>query len=100
MNVPLSELVQSEHPEIQHFFAGPRGDCAGLLFKDRMRSMKKLLIIRLSAFFVVLLGAAMIAIVIGLVSGKSHRGYNVYQIDLRDSVAGISVNSPVKYNGV
>lgn len=50
--------------------------------------------------FVVTLCAAIAMGVIWLSSGFTVQHYNKYMVYMRDSVAGLSLNSPVEYNGV
>lgn len=51
--------------------------------------------------FVLLLGAALIAVVLWLASGGNwQKQYDVYLAVLDESVAGLNLNAPVKYNGV
>ena len=51
--------------------------------------------------FVLLLGAALIAGVLWLASGGNwQKQYDVYLAVLDESVAGLNLNAPVKYNGV
>ena len=51
--------------------------------------------------FVLLLGAALIAGVLWLSSGKSYRkAYDTYVVYMSESVSGLSVDAPVRYRGV
>ncbi len=51
--------------------------------------------------FVLLLGAALIAGVLWLSSGKSYRkAYDTYVVYMTESVSGLSVDAPVRYRGV
>lgn len=51
--------------------------------------------------FVLVLGAALVAGVLWLASGGAwQKQYDVYQAVMEESVAGLNVNAPVKYNGV
>lgn len=51
--------------------------------------------------FVLALTAALIGGVLWLSSSKSYRAsYDIYQTYMRDSVAGLNVNAPVRYRGV
>ena len=51
--------------------------------------------------FVLVLGAALIGGVLWLASGRYYgKTYDVYLSYMRDSVAGLNVNAPVKYRGV
>lgn len=51
--------------------------------------------------FMLVLGAALIGGVLWLSSGKSYRKvYDVYQTYMRESVAGLNLNAPVRYRGV
>ncbi len=51
--------------------------------------------------FVLVLGAALIAGVLWLASGGNwQKHYELYQAALDESVAGLNLNAPVKYNGV
>lgn len=51
--------------------------------------------------FVLVLGALAIAVVLWLASGGSlHKKYDLYRAIEDESVAGLNVNAPVKYNGV
>ncbi len=55
----------------------------------------------LVGMFVLVLTAALIAGVLWLSSGKSYRmSYDIYQTYMQESVAGLSVNAPVRYRGV
>lgn len=55
----------------------------------------------LVGIFVLLLGAALIGGVLWLSSGKSYRTvYDVYQTYMKESVAGLNLNAPVRYQGV
>ncbi|MDP2368159.1 MlaD family protein [Rhodoferax sp.] len=51
--------------------------------------------------FVLTLGAALIAVVLWLASGGAlQKKYDLYQAIADESVAGLNLNAPVKYNGV
>jgi phospholipid/cholesterol/gamma-HCH transport system substrate-binding protein len=51
--------------------------------------------------FVLILGAALIAGVLWLSSGKSLRkDYDIYLVYMRESVSGLSLDAPVRYRGV
>jgi len=51
--------------------------------------------------FVLVLGAALIAVVLWLASGGAFKQkYDLYLAIEDESVAGLSMNAPVKYNGV
>ncbi len=51
--------------------------------------------------FVLVLGSALIAAILWIVSGGSlQTKYDLYLAIVEESVAGLSVNAPVKYNGV
>ena len=51
--------------------------------------------------FVLLLGTALVAGVLWLASGGAfQKEYDVYQAVIDESVAGLNLNAPVKYNGV
>lgn len=50
--------------------------------------------------FVVVLLAAIIITAIWLSAGVSHKQYKLYRVYMNESVAGLSPNSPVQYNGV
>jgi len=51
--------------------------------------------------FVLVLGAVLIAGVLWLASGGAfQKEYNVYQANVDESVAGLNLNAPVKFNGV
>jgi phospholipid/cholesterol/gamma-HCH transport system substrate-binding protein len=51
--------------------------------------------------FVLVLSAGLIGGVLWLSSGKSYRtSYDIYQTYIRDSVAGLNLNAPVRYRGV
>jgi phospholipid/cholesterol/gamma-HCH transport system substrate-binding protein len=51
--------------------------------------------------FVLLLGAALIGVILWLASGGAlQKKYNFYQAIEQESVAGLNLNAPVKYNGV
>jgi len=51
--------------------------------------------------FVLTLGAVLVAVVLWLASGGAWQThYKVYQAVAQESVAGLNVNAPVKYNGV
>ena len=50
--------------------------------------------------FVVLLGAALVAVVIWLGRRESRRVYDHYDVYVRESVTGLNVGAPVKYLGV
>lgn len=51
--------------------------------------------------FVLLLGAALIGGVLWFSSGKSYRTvYDTYQTYMKESVAGLNLNAPVRYRGV
>ncbi len=51
--------------------------------------------------FVLLLGTALVAAVLWLASGGAfQKEYDVYQAVVDESVAGLNLNAPVKYNGV
>lgn len=55
----------------------------------------------LVGIFVLVLGAALIGGVLWLSSGKSYRTvYDVYQTYMKESVAGLNLNAPVRYQGV
>jgi phospholipid/cholesterol/gamma-HCH transport system substrate-binding protein len=51
--------------------------------------------------FVLVFSAAFIAIVLWLSSSKPYgKSYDIYQTYMRESVAGLNVNAPVRYRGV
>ena len=51
--------------------------------------------------FVLVLGAALIGVVLWIASGGSvQRKYDLYLAIEEESVAGLNLNAPVKYNGV
>lgn len=50
--------------------------------------------------FVVSLCAAMVMAIIWLSSGFTLQHYSKYMVYMRDSVSGLTINSPVEYNGV
>lgn len=50
--------------------------------------------------FVVLLGAALVAMIVWLGKGASRRDFNYYHVYVRESVTGLNVNASVKYLGV
>ena len=51
--------------------------------------------------FVLVLSTGLIGGVLWLSSGKSYRtSYDIYQTYIRDSVAGLNLNAPVRYRGV
>jgi len=50
--------------------------------------------------FVLVLSAAIIFAIIWLSAGLGFVKYNVYQIFMKESVSGLSVDAPVEYNGV
>jgi len=50
--------------------------------------------------FVFVLLAATIVVSLWLSFGLSHKQYNTYQINMNESVAGLSIDSPVQFNGV
>ncbi len=51
--------------------------------------------------FVLVLGAALVAIVLWLAAGGAwQKKYELYQAVIDESVAGLNLNAPVKYNGV
>ncbi len=51
--------------------------------------------------FVLVLGAALIAGVLWLSSGSAYRKtYDTYQVYMRESVSGLSLDAPVRYRGV
>lgn len=54
----------------------------------------------LVGLFVVALGVVMLGIVLWLGKGEYGTAYDRYYAFMRESVAGLSVNSPVKYRGV
>jgi phospholipid/cholesterol/gamma-HCH transport system substrate-binding protein len=55
----------------------------------------------LVGIFVLLLGAALIGGVLWLSSGKSYSTvYDVYQTYINESVAGLNLNAPVRYQGI
>ncbi len=49
---------------------------------------------------VVVLGVALVGIVLWLGKGDYRATYDRYHVYMKESVAGLSINSPVKYNGV
>lgn len=49
---------------------------------------------------VVVLGIALVAIILWLGKGEYGATYDRYYVYMKESVAGLSLNSPVKYNGV
>jgi phospholipid/cholesterol/gamma-HCH transport system substrate-binding protein len=51
------------------------------------------------AFVIILLGFIIFAI-IWLSAGYSRIDYNTYQVDMKESVSGLSLDAPVEYNGV
>ena len=50
--------------------------------------------------FVITLISAMILAIIWLSSGFSLAQYRIYQLRMTESVSGLSIDSPVEYNGV
>lgn len=55
----------------------------------------------LVGLFVLVLGAALVAIVLWLASGGAFRQkFDIYLAVMDESVAGLNLNAPVKYNGV
>ncbi len=50
--------------------------------------------------FVIVLAATIIFTVIWLSSGLTGKSYTIYKVYMNESVTGLSVNAPVKYNGV
>lgn len=55
----------------------------------------------LVGLFALVLGAALVGGVLWLGSGKAQRkAYDVYLVDMAESVSGLSLDSPVKYRGV
>ena len=50
--------------------------------------------------FVISLFAAMVLGIIWLSAGFSHQQYSKYMVYMKESVSGLSVDSPVEYNGV
>ncbi len=50
--------------------------------------------------FVVVLGLALIIIALWLSVGLRHENYKLYGTYMHESVSGLSINSPVKFNGV
>jgi len=54
----------------------------------------------LVGLFVLLLGAVAIIIPLWLTSGLNQEQYTTYQVYMNEAVDGLSMNSPVKYNGV
>jgi phospholipid/cholesterol/gamma-HCH transport system substrate-binding protein len=50
--------------------------------------------------FVFVLGAALIVVVLWLGKGGYGAAYDRYHVFMRESVAGLSINAPVKYHGV
>jgi len=51
-------------------------------------------------FFVILLSALIIFSVIWLSAGLGFLNYTYYEIDMKESVSGLSLDAPVEYNGV
>lgn len=49
---------------------------------------------------VVVLGIALVGIILWLGKGEYRATYDRYHVYMKESVAGLSINSPVKYNGV
>ena len=54
----------------------------------------------LTGLFVVVLGTALIIIAFWLSTGFSKVKYNTYTVYMNESVSGLNVKAPVKYNGV
>jgi phospholipid/cholesterol/gamma-HCH transport system substrate-binding protein len=55
----------------------------------------------LVGLFVIVLGAALVAVVLWLASGRAfQKQYDLYLAIENESVAGLNLNAPVKYNGV
>lgn len=54
----------------------------------------------LVGLFVLILGAAIIIIPLWLSSNLSNKRYQIYAVHMFESVSGLSVSAPVKYNGV
>lgn len=50
--------------------------------------------------FVILLGAALVVLIFWLTSLKHREVYDVYIVYMHEEVSGLSVQSPVRYNGV
>lgn len=50
--------------------------------------------------FVIILTAVFILMIIWLSSGLAAKSYKIYMVHMNESVAGLNVDSPVKFNGV
>lgn len=51
-------------------------------------------------FFVIVLGVSMVAWVIWLTSFRQEKTYNTYLVYVREDVTGLSIQTPIRYNGV
>lgn len=54
----------------------------------------------LVGFFVIVLGAGLLSVVLWLGREDEDRVYDLYYINMQESVSGLNVNAPVKYRGV
>lgn len=50
--------------------------------------------------FVIALTAALVVLIMWMSAGLDHSSYKLYQVFLEESVSGLSIKAPVKYNGV
>jgi phospholipid/cholesterol/gamma-HCH transport system ATP-binding protein len=105
----MAELSQMDHPAIRMFFDGPRGraaqatgrnTCAGRA-ENREAIIETKVNYPLVGAFVLVLGAVLVAGVLWLASGGAfHQSHDLYLAIVDESVAGLNLNAPVKYNGV
>ncbi len=101
-NAPLSEVEQIDHPWIQDYFHGPRARCArgqDRLHRDRLSMETKANYVLIGAFTIV---AGLALLLFGLWAAKysSDRTWQQYRVVFREAVTGLSVGSPVQYNGI
>jgi phospholipid/cholesterol/gamma-HCH transport system substrate-binding protein len=106
----MSELSQIDHPAIRMFFAGPRGRAAQAQARQqtapaagrkREATIETKVNYPLVGAFVLVLGAVLVAGALWLASGgASRKAHDLYLAIVDESVAGLNLNAPVKYNGV
>ena len=103
----MAELSKMDKPGIQAFFEGPRSRAAQAQTHDSGRIGHQGAIIEtkvnyaLVGAFVLALGAALVAGALWLAAGGAwQKKYDTYLAVEDESVAGLNLDAPVKYNGV
>ncbi|KAG1553032.1 hypothetical protein G6F50_013079 [Rhizopus delemar] len=82
-NAPLPEIEKLDHPWIQEYFHGPRAPNYVLI-----------------GAFTLITGLALLACGRWAAKYSSDRTWQEYRVVFREAVTGLSVGSPVQYNGI